>query len=174
MASAKAVIRIDWTRIWVDAPGLQPTASEGFLPMNPTPSPEPRAARPTVGLPDSTANIGAIISFSSLFVGFLGPRGLATVGPKNLMGIGAVALVVLADQQCEDGGQQHEYHRLHNAGQQLHEVEGNRNHDCADGPEPRRVFNQFRHRFHHVFSREYISVKTEAQRDGTKENRKNL
>ncbi len=35
----------------------------------------------------------------------------------------ALGVFVLTDQQCEDGGQQHEDHRLHEAHQQLHEVE---------------------------------------------------
>src|SRR5271156_4566199 len=119
MASAKAVIRIDWTRICVAAPGLRPTASDDFIPMNPTPRPEPMAARPTVRLPVSTPNIGVIILFRFLFVGFFGPRGLPTVRPKNLMRVRAVAFVMLDDQQREDRRQQHEYHRLHNAGKQL-------------------------------------------------------
>src|SRR5206468_5397532 len=58
MASAKAMARMDWTRIFVAAPGLRPTASEAFIPMSPTPRAAPRAARPTCRFPVSSANIG--------------------------------------------------------------------------------------------------------------------
>ena len=39
--------RIAWTKIFVDAPGLRPTASEALTPINPTPTAAPNAAKPT-------------------------------------------------------------------------------------------------------------------------------
>src|SRR6185295_9985398 len=61
MASAKAMARIDWTRIFVEAPGLRPTASEAFMPMKPTPRAAPRAARPTWMLPAISASMGLMV-----------------------------------------------------------------------------------------------------------------
>src|SRR6516164_9759568 len=51
MASAKAMDRIDCTRILVDAPGLRPTAVEAAMPIKPTPMAAPAAASPTWMLP---------------------------------------------------------------------------------------------------------------------------
>src|SRR6267143_5555410 len=58
MASAKAMARMDWTRIFFAAPGLRPTASEAFMPLTPTPKAAPSAAKPTCTFPVSSANIG--------------------------------------------------------------------------------------------------------------------
>src|SRR6185436_14307350 len=53
-ASAKAMARIDWTRILVDASGFRPTASEAFMPMIPTAIAAPIAAKPTCRFPFMT------------------------------------------------------------------------------------------------------------------------
>src|SRR5215471_14962896 len=66
MASAKAIDRIDCTRIFVAAPGLRPTALDAAIPIRPTLRAAPTAARPTwmlpprrlppASFPDNTAN----------------------------------------------------------------------------------------------------------------------
>src|SRR5437899_2459269 len=62
--------RIDWTRIFVAAPGLRPTASDAFMPINPTPMAAPSAAKPTWTFPLSSANIGINDIFT--FLSFCG------------------------------------------------------------------------------------------------------
>src|SRR4051812_43883750 len=69
MPSAKAVLRIDWTRIGVAAPGLRPTASEARPPMRPTPRAAPRAARPTWMLPPMPVAAGAAVVAASASMG---------------------------------------------------------------------------------------------------------
>src|SRR5204863_6709473 len=116
MASANAMARIDCTRILVDAPGLRPTASEAFMPMNPTPIAAPSAARPTCRLPLISANIGVNIVFLSLLSQRL-PR-LNTVKPPkfhNLLMRPFVSFFMLANQQRENGCQEHEHERLNQA-----------------------------------------------------------
>ena len=75
MASAKAMDRIDWTRIFVDATGLRPTASEAFAPIKPTPMAAPSAARPTCILP--------VIDFPSLFLAGPGLGGDSVKSPED-------------------------------------------------------------------------------------------
>src|SRR5437868_4127602 len=117
--------RIDWTRIFVAAPGLRPTASEAFMPMKPTPRAAPSAARPTCTFPLISANIGIndILLFPFSVARRL-PR-LNTVKPakffKSVMRC-FVALFVLTNQHGKNGCQQHEDHGLNKAHQQFHEV----------------------------------------------------
>src|SRR6185436_3061441 len=87
--------------ILVDAPGFRPTALDAPMPINPTPIAAPSAARPTCRLP--------VIAVSFL------------CGRRSVRG-----LLVLADQEREDGGEQHEHHRLYESNEQFHEVERNR------------------------------------------------
>src|SRR5437899_12853038 len=88
MASAKAIDRMDWTKIFVAAPGLRPTAVEAAVPIKPTPTAAPAAARPTWMFPpnmlpllkSATANNGTIDiypSFLWLLVGFEDQHGPA-------------------------------------------------------------------------------------------------
>src|SRR3974390_1637079 len=107
MASAKAIARIDWTRIFVPAPGLRPTASDAFIPMNPTPRAAPSAAKPTCMFPLSSANIGIndiyVVSFLALARRL--PR-LNTVKPAKFGSMMRLPgfFVVLADQHGEHSG----------------------------------------------------------------------
>src|SRR5882762_5961809 len=113
MPSAKAVLRMACTRIGVEAPGLRPTASAPFIPMKPTPIAAPSAARPTCRLPLISANIGVNIVFLSLLSQRL-PR-LNTVKPPkshNLLMCPFVSFFMLANQQRENGCQEHEHERL--------------------------------------------------------------
>src|ERR1039457_2468163 len=125
MASAKAIARIACTRILVEAPGLRPTASEAFMPMNPTPRAAPSAARPTVRFPViPSANMGITISIY-LSVAQRLPR-LNTVKPLkflNSVRCSSRLFVVHANQHRENGGEQHEHQRLDDPHQQFHEVE---------------------------------------------------
>src|ERR1700742_1140400 len=105
MASAKAMARIDWTRILVDASGLRPTASEARMPMMPTAMAAPNAASPTCKFPLMTE-----FPFS------LNCSCVRGVVPFRF---------VPANQQREDVGQQHEDEGLNHADQQLKEIEGN-------------------------------------------------
>ena len=76
-------------------------------------------------------------------------------------------LLVLADQQREDGGQQHEDHRLDQPHQQFHEVERHRQ-------QPAEARDQRGHRLQHVLAGEDVAVETEAQGDGPEQDRDDL
>src|SRR5438046_7785499 len=122
--------RIDCTITGVADPGLRPTASDAFPPINPTARAAPSAAIATVMLPTISS-----APFSSLVCRRL------------------CRFVMLADQQREDGGQQHEHERLHQTDQQLHEVKRNL-HEPAE--------NRYRsHRLEHRFAGEHIAVEPE-------------
>src|SRR5215472_17682011 len=160
MASAKAMARMDWTRIFVAAPGLRPTASEAFMPMKPTPRAPPNAASPTCMFPVSSANIGIndIYAFLSLLSRRL-PR-LNTVKPPKfckLMGGGGrfVPFFVCAFQHHEYRGQEHEDQRLNEPNQEFHKIKGY-------WQQPAEARHQGGHRFEHIFACEYIAVKPEA------------
>src|ERR1700692_2732954 len=134
--------RIDWTRIFVAAPGFRPTASEAFMPMKPTPRAAPSAAKPTCTFPFNSANMG----INDIYISFLSvarqlPR-LNTVKPAKLLKSVVCCLVtflMLANQHGEDGRQQHEDEGLDKAHQQFHEVKWDRQ-------QPTKMRNQFRHR----------------------------
>src|SRR5215467_6796559 len=96
--------RIDWTNIFVEAPGLRPTASEAFMPMNPTPSAAPSAARPTCVFPVISANIGvSVISFLSFFSPAPAIEHGQAVEIFSSVCRGWGCLLVLTHQQCEYG-----------------------------------------------------------------------
>src|SRR5512144_1257739 len=101
--------RMDWTRIFVAAPGLRPTASEAFMPMKPTPRAAPRAARPTCMLPVNSASIG--ISDIFLIPFFLLPTAPAIEHGQTAEILSVVRrfvlvlFLVLADQHGKDSGQ---------------------------------------------------------------------
>src|ERR1035437_3753127 len=161
MASAKAIARIACTRILVEAPGLRPTASEAFMPMNPTPMAAPSAAKPTCRLPVTpSANIGInICSYLSLAQRL--PR-LNTVKPlKFLNSVCRLPrfFVVHADEHREHGSEQHEDQCLDDPHQQFHEIE-------RHGYQPAKSRDQPGHRFQHVLPGKYIPIETEAERDG--------
>src|SRR6188768_526609 len=107
--------RIDWTMIFVDAPGFRPTAVDAPMPINPTPIAVPSAARPTCKLP--------VICIVLSFVRAPAARRRYAAGDSSVRRARR-RLFVLTDEQREDCRQQHEHHRLHQADQKLHEVEG--------------------------------------------------
>src|SRR5215472_123129 len=98
--------RIDWTRIFVAAPGLRPTASDAFIPMKPTPRAAPSAANPTCTFPLSSANMGIndIYVVSFLSVARWLPR-LNTVKPAKFKSVVRLPrfFIVLTDQHGEHG-----------------------------------------------------------------------
>src|SRR5580765_2065786 len=103
--------RIDWTRIFVAAPGLRPTASEAFMPMRPTPSAAPSAANPTCRFPViPSANIGIndIYVFLSLLFSAAPAieHGQAAEILNHSMMSRLRAFLMLTDQHREDGGQE--------------------------------------------------------------------
>src|SRR5215510_12760256 len=105
--------RIDWTRILVAAPGLRPTASEAFMPINPTPSAAPSAANPTCRFPLISATIGINDIYDFLSLAQRLPR-LNTVKPlKSILSMlpGPMSLV-LANQHGKHRRQQHEHQCL--------------------------------------------------------------
>src|SRR6266403_1925001 len=121
MASAKAIDKMDWTRIFVAAPGLRPTAVEAAVPIKPTPTAAPAAARPTWIFPanmfpltSATANNGTIDiypSFLWFLVGFEDEHGPAGEVRVSSFMLGCRGLfLMLANQQGEDSSQQHEDH----------------------------------------------------------------
>src|SRR6516165_1285395 len=157
MASAKAMARMDWTKTFVEASGLRPTASEAFMPIKPTPRAAPSAARPTVKLP--------VIYLSFLSLELLpfarSSRNLSFHGARSRR------FFLLTNQQREHRCQQHEHQRLHQSHQQFQEIEWY-------GHQPAKARNQPGHGFHHVFSREDVAVETKAQRDRPEQDRNNL
>ena len=151
--------RIDCTMIFVEAPGLRPTAVDAPMPIKPTPIAAPSAARPTCKLPVIA------LSFRRFGLANCGrpvrPRVRASRMPLLRL------LVVLTDQQREDGGQQHEDQRLHQTDQQLHEIE-------RDRQQPAEARHHRRHRLEHVLAGEDVAVEPEAERDGPEQDRDDL
>src|SRR5947207_297963 len=125
--------RMDWTRIFVAAPGLRPTASDAFIPIKPTPSAAPRAASPTCMLPANSA----IMGMTDIYLPFFGfcPAAAIEHGPAgrnrwlSQCAVSGVPSLVLADQHGEDCGQQHEDQRLHQAHEQFQKIK-------RDGQQP--------------------------------------
>src|SRR5690242_2320847 len=121
MASAKAIERMDWTRIFVAAPGLRPTAVEAAVPIKPTPTAAPAAARPTwifpptiVPVTSATANNGTIDiypSFLYFLVGFEDEHSPAGEVHLSSFMLCWGLFLMLANQQGEDSSQQHEEDR---------------------------------------------------------------
>src|SRR6185369_8490190 len=112
MPSAKAVLRMACTRIFVAAPGLRPTASEAFMPMKPTPRAEPKQASPMCRFPVISASNGVNILYAFVLFRFSRrlPR-LNTVKPPKSLVVGLVAgavamtiVVMGANQQGEHRG----------------------------------------------------------------------
>src|SRR5690349_720455 len=167
MASAKAMARMDWTRIFVEAPGLRPTASEAFIPMKPTPTAAPSAANPTCRFPVISANIGISDIYLPFFAFSAAPAIEHGQAVEILVMRGFVSFFVLTNEHCEHGGQQHEHQRLNKSNEQFHEVKWN-------WQQPAEMRHQLRHRFQHVFAGENISVETKAQRNRAEENREDF
>src|SRR3954471_2573730 len=77
-------------------------------------------------------------------------------------------IMMLRNQESEDGRQQHENQRLHKTDQHLEEVERNR-----DNP-GKELSAAVRHRFQHDLTGVNVTEKSEAERDRAEENRHNL
>src|SRR5215813_9210273 len=124
--------RIDWTRTLVDASGLRPTASDALMPIRPTAMAAPRAAKPTCKFP-----LIVIFPFSATPAFLLSqpPNVISSfVRGRCLLGL------VLANQQREDGRQQHEDQSLDQANEQLQKIKG-------DWQQPAQVWYQIGHGF---------------------------
>src|SRR5882762_8686767 len=166
--SAKAMARMDCTRIFVAAPGLRPTASDALAPIRPTPMAAPSAANPTwifPVIPSANIGINDIYMFTFLCFSQRLPQ-LNTVQPLKFLMMRFMPFVVFTNQQCEHRSQQHENQGLHDTYQKLHEIKRDRNNDRAN---PAR--NQIRHGLQHVFTRENIAEQPKAKRDRAKQNR---
>src|SRR5215831_5936812 len=98
--------RMDWTRIFVEAPGLRPTASEAFMPIKPTPRAAPSAAKPTCRFPV----ICSVFPFSAAPAIEHGQ--VVGIHHSIVRGCGCGSFFMLANQQGEDRGQKHEDQRL--------------------------------------------------------------
>src|SRR3974377_1486612 len=98
--------------IFVEASGLRPTAFDDPIPINPTPMAGPRAASPTVMLP-------FIFLFSLCWPARARVR--AVDMRYSTMPCGSCSFT-LAHQNRENGTQQHEDQRLHEAHQKFQEV----------------------------------------------------
>src|SRR6267378_7538714 len=108
--------RMDWTRIFVAAPGLRPTASEAFMPMKPTPIAAPSAANPTCRFPViPSANIGISDIYLPFFAFSAAPAIEHGQAVEILMMRRFLSLGVLTNQHREYSGQQHEQERLDKA-----------------------------------------------------------
>src|SRR5215469_14605471 len=113
MASAKAMARMDWTRTFVEASGFRPTASEAFMPIKPTPSAAPSAARPTVKLP-----VISLLFLSLQLLPFArSSRNLSFDRARSRR------FFLLTNQQRKHRCQQHEHQRLNQAHQEFQEIE---------------------------------------------------
>src|SRR5215813_1844592 len=147
--------RIDWTRIFVEAPGLRPTASEAVMPIKPTARAAPSAAKPTCMLP--------IISFILPFPAATAVEYVRAAKKFLLVGARRSFFLVLAHQQGEDRAQQHEDQRLHQAHQNFHEIKRNRQ-------EPPEAGNHPGHGFQHGFAGIDVAVEPKTQCYRSKEN----
>src|SRR5215467_4463939 len=157
MASAKAMARMDWTRTFVEASGFRPTASEAFMPINPTPRAAPSAARPTVKLP-----VISLLFLSLRLLPFArSSRNLSFDRARSR------AFFPLTNQQGEHSRQQHEHQRLDKPHQQFQEIKWDRHQPAKAGDQPG-------HGFHHVFSGKDVAVETKTQRDRPEQDRDNL
>src|SRR5579863_2320524 len=109
--------RIDWTRIFVEATGLRPTASEAAMPIRPTLMAAPRAAKPTCKFP--------LILFSFLFSPAIMrtrlPRG--SVYSSNVCSHRSLILMP-AHKHREYCRQQCEHEGLYQAHHQFEKIEG--------------------------------------------------
>jgi len=75
----------------------------------------------------------------------------------------ALALV-LADQQGENGSEEHEDHGLDKTDKHFEEIKGNRQ-------QPAKAGDKFAHSLEHVFASKDVSVESEAERDGPEQDR---
>src|SRR5438552_18797281 len=152
MASANAMARIDWTITCVADPGFRPTASAALAPIQPTAKAAPRAAIPTCRFP--------LMCLSRPFL-VAHPCVLGSIVPVRRS-----FLVMLTDQEREDGGQQCEHQRLHPTNQELQEVKW-------DLYEPADVGNPG-HRLQHRLPGKDVAVETIAERDRPEQDRDDL
>src|SRR5437773_6986089 len=152
MASANAMARIDWTITGVADPGFRPTASAALAPIQPTAKAAPRAALPTCRFP--------LMCLSRPFL-VAHPCVLGSIVPVRRS-----FLVMLTDQEREDGGQQCEHQRLHQTNQELQEVKW-------DLYEPADVGNPG-HRLQHRLPGKDVAVETKAERDRPEQDRDDL
>src|SRR4029077_505764 len=158
MASANAMARIDWTITCVAEPGFRPTASADFAPIQPTARAAPRAAIPTCRLP--------VMFLSRPLSGLLARSPNAVSVLDSSVRCSRFFLVMLANQQREDGGQQGDHQRLHETDQQLEKVKGDL-HEPADAVNPR-------HGLQHGLPGKDVAVKTKTERDGAEQDRDDL
>src|ERR1700704_1244813 len=151
---------MDCTKIFVEATGFRPTASEAFIPIKPTAIAAPKAARPTWKLP-------FICSSCSFPPAPAIEHGQAVdINPLTVRRHWCVCFV-LAHQHREDSSQEHEDHGLNEAHNQFQEIERNRH-------QPPEAGNELRHCFQEILSRENVAVETEAKRNWPKQDRNNL
>src|SRR6266536_3872370 len=156
--SAKAMARMDCTRIFVEAPGLRPTASEALAPINPTPMAAPSAASPTWTLPViPSASIGNNIGCPFVWFSAFPASELGQAAEILHSMVGRFApFLMRADQQRKHASQEHEHQSLNEPDQQLKKVERDRN-------EPTQPGHQSAHRFQHVFTGKNVAVESKAQ-----------
>src|SRR5580693_4928334 len=118
--------RMAWTRIFVEAPGLRPTASAALKPTRPTPMAAPRQPRPPWMLPVISASTECMV-MCLFFVGCRRPRSGHGPGGKGSVGRVLVFLVVLvavvAEEADVDAHEQREHEGLDEADQELEQVE---------------------------------------------------
>src|SRR5215813_398401 len=129
--------RIDWTRIFVEAPGLRPTASDAVMPIKPTARAAPSADKPMCMLP--------VMSLPLPFSAATAVEYVRAAKKFLLAGGRRSFFLVLAHQQGEDRAQEHEDQRLHQAHQNFHEIKRNRQ-------EPPEARDHAGHGFQHGFA----------------------
>src|SRR6266542_235929 len=83
-------------------------------------------------------------------------------------------LVVRANQRGEHRGQEHEHEGLDQPNEYFQKIKWNGQQHAKHSFGPGRMLNGVRHRFEQIFSRENVSVKTEAERNRTKRYRDQL
>src|SRR5271169_598917 len=142
-----------WTRIFVEAPGLRPTASAALKPTRPTPMAAPRQPRPPWMLPVISAITG--IMFCIFVVGGLPPSARLARSRRERVGSmrGLLVLIVpvpvVADEANVYAHEQREDERLHESDQKLEEVEWG-------GKAP---LLHAAHRMHEALAAEYVAEK---------------
>src|SRR5262249_39163845 len=155
--------RMDWTRTFVEASGLRPTASEAFMPIRPTPMAAPSAARPTCRLPlISARGSDILVLFYYLFTG-PGDQTRANRRRTSFVHGRGLLFLLLTHQQREDSRQQHENHRLDETHDELQEIKWNRE-------QPAQARDESGHRFQHGFPSKIIAVQTKTEGNRAKQN----
>src|SRR5208283_1425434 len=160
--------RMPCTRIFVEAPGLRPTASAALKPTRPTPMAAPRQPRPPWMLPVISAITGIIVVcvlgwWIAAVRALHGPGGKGTGSVRGLL-VRFVLVAVVADEADVDAHEQREHERLHESDEKLEDVERRR----------KAPFLHAAYRVHEALAAKDVSEKSQRQRNRPERDRDDL